>query len=133
MILGFTKDVGFQFGIRKTLPVSKENVWRFLFSKSGLITWLGEILEEIEIGKSFKTKDGVEIFVRVFHPFSHIRLDWKKKEWDNFSRIQIRVIEKGSKTTIRFHQEKLIDSKQRKEMKEYWTKVINKISDQLYE
>jgi len=48
MILDFTKDIGFQFGIRKTFPVPKEKVWSFLFSKSGLITWLGEILEEMK-------------------------------------------------------------------------------------
>ena len=30
--VGKTKDVGFQFGIRKTIPASTEKVWDFLFS-----------------------------------------------------------------------------------------------------
>ena len=133
MILGQTKDVGFQLGARKTFHVSKEVAWNFLFSNNGLKIWLGEITDELKVGETYKTKEGIEIFIRVFHPLSHIRLDWKKKEWNNMSRVQVRVFGNRSKTTISFHQEKLLDRGQREEMREYWNKVINKISNRIYE
>ncbi len=39
--VGKTKDVGFQFGIRKTIPVSTEKVLNFLLWDNGLKIWLG--------------------------------------------------------------------------------------------
>lgn len=49
------------------------------------------------------------------------------------STIQIRVIGNHEKATIAIHQEKLLNSEQRVEIKEYWTKIINKISDRINE
>ncbi len=40
--VGKTKDVGFQYGIRKTFPVSSEKAWDFLFS----------VLRSLQISKS---------------------------------------------------------------------------------
>lgn len=128
---GQTKEAGFQFGIRKTFPVSVEQAWDFLLSESGLKIWLGELQSTFEINKPYQTKAGVEGLVRVFTPYSHIRLNWKKKHWTNRSTVQVRTIGKLQKTTISFHQEKLLGSEQRSEMKEYWNKVILKISDEL--
>ena len=53
--VGKTKDVGFQFGIRKTFPVSTEKVWDFLFSKNGLKIWLGKLKNELEIKKEYSS------------------------------------------------------------------------------
>ena len=47
--LGKTKDVGFQFGIRKTISISTEKVWNFLFLEKGLKIWLGNLKSEIEL------------------------------------------------------------------------------------
>ena len=77
--IGQTKDVGFQFGIRKTFPISIENAWDFLFTDKGINVWLGELAHELEIKKPYKTNDGIEGLVRVLKPYSHIRLNWKKK------------------------------------------------------
>jgi len=55
---GQTKDVGFQFGIRKTFPVSTEKVWDFLFSEQGLKIWLGKLKNELEIKKEYETENG---------------------------------------------------------------------------
>jgi uncharacterized protein YndB with AHSA1/START domain len=129
--IGRTKDVGFQFGIRKTFAVSIEKVWDFLFSEKGLKIWLGNLNNELEIEKEYETENGITGFVRVFKPNSHIRLNWKPKNWKNTSTIQIRVIGNQEKTTIAFHQEKLLNSEQRDEMKEYWNKVMNKITDKI--
>lgn len=128
---GKTKDVGFQFGIRKSYSISLESAWDFLFSDNGINIWLGELNSELEIKEKFKTKNGIEGFVRVFKPYSHIRLNWKMDNWTNLSTVQIRVIGTNGKTTISIHQEKLLNSDQRNEMKEYWNGIIDRISTEL--
>ena len=128
---GKTKDVGFQFGIRKTYSISLESAWDVLFSKKGINIWLGELNAELKIKEKFKTKNGIEGFVRVLKPYSHIRLNWKMGHWTNLSTVQIRVIGTNGKTTVSFHQEKLLNSDQRNEMKEYWNEIIDRISIEL--
>ncbi len=126
--IGKTKDVEFQFGIRKTFPVSTEKVWDFLFSENGLKIWLGKLKNELEIKKEYETENGTTGLVRVFKANSHIRLNWKPKNWENISTIQIRVIGNSEKTTIAIPQEKLLNSEQQAEMKEHWNKIMNKIT-----
>ena len=129
--IGKTKDVGFQFGIRRTISVSSEKVWDFLFSKKGLKIWLGNFNDELELKKELKTQNGITFFVRVFKPNSHIRLNWKPETWGNISTLQIRIIGNNEKTTIAIHQEKLLNDEQRSEMKSYWTKIIEKLRSEL--
>lgn len=131
-VVGQTCDAGFQIGVRKTFAVPVENVWNFLFSEAGLSTWLGKIsLENFELGKPYKTEEEIEGKVSVFKPNSHIRLTWKPKYWTNSSALQIRVIPSKEKTTISFHQDKLLDNQQRDEMKKYWDGVIVKIENEI--
>ncbi len=129
--LGKTKDVGFQFGIRKTFPVSSEKVWDFLFSENGLKIWLGNLKNELEIKKEYETENGITGLVRVFKANSHIRLNWKPTHWKNTSTVQIRVIGNQTKTTIAIHQEKLLNAEQRAEMKAYWSVIMNKIGTEI--
>lgn len=49
--IGHTKDVGFQFGIRKTISVPTEKVLDFLFSENGLNIWLGKLKNDLELKK----------------------------------------------------------------------------------
>ena len=128
---GKTKDVGFQFGIRKTIPISTEKVWDFLFSENGLEIWLGKLNTELELKKEFEIENGITGLVRVFKLNSHIRLNWKLKSWENMSTVQIRVVGDKNKTTIAIHQEKLLNSKQRNEMKEYWTEIMEKLTKKI--
>ncbi len=127
--VGLTKDVGWQFGLRKTFPYSQEYLWDFLFSDKGLKIWLGELDEEFGIKKNYKTKEGLEGLVRVFTPYSHIRMNWKKKNWENVSTVQVRVIGNQEKATISFHHEKLLNKNQREEMKLYWNKKMTEIEN----
>ena len=129
--IGKTKDVGFQFGIRRTIPVSTDKVWDFLFSSNGLKIWLGKLKNELELKKEFETEEGITGFVRVFKTNSHIRLNWKLKTWKNMTTVQIRVIGNETKTTIAIHQEKLLNPQQRNEMKEYWGGVIEKLTNKI--
>jgi uncharacterized protein YndB with AHSA1/START domain len=131
MPVGQTRDVGFQFGIRRTFPVSIEMAWDYLFSNDGLKIWLGELNEELNDKAIFKTSEGVLGKVRVFKKYSHIRLNWQKPDWNYVSTVQIRLIPNRDKTIISFHQEKLMNAQQRKQMQEYWNKVIKEISHEL--
>ena len=97
----------------------------FLFSENGLKIWLGELKNELELKKNFETENRIIGLLRVFKPNSHIRLNWKPKNWENMSTVQIRLIGNENKTTIAIHQEKLLNTEQRYEMKEYWTGINN--------
>lgn len=129
--IGLTKDVGWQFGLRKTFAYSQKSLWDFMFSDKGLTIWLGELNDELEVKKQYNTHDGIEGQVRVLTPYSHIRMDWKRKGWENVSRLQVRVIGDEKKATISFHQEKLLSSDQREEMSVYWNEKMRKIEETL--
>ena len=131
-VIGQTKDAGFEVGVRKTFPVSVEQAWDFLFSDQGFSIWLGGIKPDaFDINQNYKTKEGTEGKPGIFKPYSHTRLTWRKKDWDNTSTLQLRVINAKGKATVSFHQEKLLNSKQRDEMKAHWDKVIAQIGTYL--
>lgn len=131
-IIGQTKDVGFQIGIRRTFSISSKKTWDFLFSDKGLKIWLGELISgDLSINQDYQTKEGITGCIKVFKPFSHIRLTWKKNEWQNVSTLQIRIIVSKSGTTISFHQEKLLDNNQRAEMKKHWENILSKLTDKI--
>lgn len=125
--IGQTKHAGFQFGIRRTFPCSLEDTWDFLFSTFGISHWLGQLKDcTLHENESYHTSDDFIGLIKVLKPYSHIRLTWKKPEWQNTSTIQIRCIASAPhKTIISIHQEKLDSKEQREEMKEHWTQIID--------
>lgn len=131
-LIGQTKTVGFEIGVSKTIAVSHEEAWNFLFSEDGAVIWLGETnWNEFEENKTYRTTDGTEGMIKVFKPMSHIRLTWKLPDWENFSTVQIRVMKAKDKARISFHQEKLTGPDQRSEMKNHWDQVIAAIEREL--
>lgn len=79
---------------------------------------MGELVSgDFSIDREYQTQEGIEGKIKIFKPSSRIRLTWKKKEWQNTSTLQIRVIATKTGATISFHQEKLQDNNQRAEMK----------------
>lgn len=130
--VGLTKDVGWQFGLRKTFHYPQQQLWDFMFSEKGLSIWLGTLQEaKLKEGDTYKSREGTEGSVKVFKPYSHIRITWKKKDWENISTVQVRVMGNEKKATISFHQEKLLNSEQREEMKLYWNDKMDKIKNVL--
>jgi uncharacterized protein YndB with AHSA1/START domain len=130
--VGLTKDAGWEIGCRRTFPVSSHQAWDFMFSDKGLALWLGRLEQDIAIKESYKTANGTEGVIRVFKPFSHIRMTWKKKGWENVSTLQVRIMDAAKgKATVSFHHEKLLNNEQREEMKAHWDHVLDKIEKEL--
>jgi len=129
-IVGQTKTVGFQVGIRRTFPISQEKAWKFVASEDGLRLWLGESTKiNLQPGQKFCTKMG-EGEIRIVKPLQQLRLAWKKEGWDKTSTIQVRIIPKeNTKTTISFHQENLSDQNVREEMQQYWERILKQIEE----
>jgi hypothetical protein len=131
-VIGQTKHVGFQIGIRRTFSISTKEARDIIFSDNGLRIWLGELSSgDFSIGQNYQTKEGITGEIKVFKPYSHIRLTWKKKEWHNISMLQIRIITSKNGATISFHQEKLLDSMQRTEMKKHWEMILSKLTEEI--
>ncbi|MBN9294687.1 MAG: hypothetical protein J0G96_11985 [Flavobacteriia bacterium] len=115
-ITGKTKDAGWQFGIRKSVPLKLNEVWEFLFSENGIKLWLEDA------DQKFST----------FRQLSHIRTKWKLKDWTNEATLQMRVLSNNKdKTTIAFHIDKLLNEDQREETKMYWNNIIKIITEQI--
>jgi len=125
---GLTKDVGFQIGVRRTLPVKIEDIWQFLTSREGLNIWLGKAdnLDFYKSGK-YQLADGTIGEVRVFSPISHLRITYHPPGWSRPSTIQVRVIPKEEKTVIAFHQEHLPGPNEREERRIFFVEVLDKL------
>ncbi|MEW9697597.1 SRPBCC domain-containing protein [Paenibacillus sp. SI8] len=129
--VGLTASVGYQIGVRRSLPLSQEQVWHVLTSSQGRRLWLG-VLEEMNFtaGYSYRTDEGTSGEIRVVKPLEQLRMTWQPQNWPNPSTLQIRLIPaKSGKTTISFHQEKLDDERQRAAMKLRWEEAITAISN----
>ena len=130
-MVGQTKDGTFQFGLRKTFSQDYKVVWDFMFSNKGLSIWLGEIdFEKLEFKKEYILKNGLLIKINTFKPYSHIRMNWKKKDWGNLSNLQVRILPSKEKTVISFAHEKLKNNLQREEVKNHWNVVMENLQKQ---
>ncbi|WP_225340292.1 SRPBCC family protein [Lysinibacillus capsici] len=131
-IIGQTKSVGFQIGVRRTFPISQEQAWALLTTTEGVRTWLGESTSVIfEPGHKYHSKTGSGE-IRIVKPLEQLRLTWQKEEWSKPSTVQIRILPKCvNKTTISFHQEHLSDQTVREEMKGHWESVLDLIKERV--
>lgn len=130
--VGKTKDAGWQVGARRTFDVSADRAWEFLTSEQGLALWLGMGAGvELREGSEYKLADGTEGEVRVLKPGSHVRLTWRPPGWKRRSTIQVRVIPKGERCVIAFHQEQLPDGQARETRRAYYLQVLQDIAGKL--
>ena len=128
--VGRTAEVGYQIGVRRTLPFSEEAIWGLLLSPEGIAVWLGGPIEMAQ-GTRYTLADGTSGEVRVYTPWSHCRVSWQSPGWARPSLIQVRVIPAKSGTTLSFHQEHLRDAAARTEMKARWEAVIGALEAKL--
>lgn len=123
-----TKDSGFQVGIRRTIAVPHARVWEFVFSRQGLNLWLGPSPGfSLNVGEHYELDDGAFGEVRVLNPGSHTRLTWQPGNYPRPSTIQVRIIDKGSKTIIAFHQEHLPNAAARQKRREHFHGALEAI------
>jgi hypothetical protein len=129
---GLTIDSGWEFGIRRTVPIAAPRAWDFLLSPEGYGIWLGDVrgIEWTE-GKEFSTSQGVDVILSTIRSASHMRMKWRKKGWVQFSMLQIRVVRGIGKCVIAFHHDRLLSADQREEMKSHWAVVMKKLEDHL--
>lgn len=131
-IIGQTKSVGFQIGVRRTFPITQEQAWALITTTEGVRTWLGEDTSVIfEPGRKYHSKTGTGE-IRIVKPLEQLRLTWQKEEWSKPSTVQIRILPKErNKTTISFHQEHLSNQTVREEMKGHWESVLDLIKERV--
>lgn len=131
-VVGQTKSVGFQVGVRRTFPVPVQVAWDFLISEEGQRIWLGASSPiEVTEGTDYCLQNGTEGTIRVVNPEENIRLSWQPQTWSGTSTIQVRTIPSTTGTTISFHQEKLAGPKERAEMRRHWQHVLAELETHL--
>lgn len=126
-MVGKTADVGYQIGVRRTLPCGEEALWSLLLSPEGQAIWLGGTIE-LEAGARYTLDDGTAGQVNVFKSWSHLRLTWQPQGWARPSTVQVRVMAASRGTTLSFHQDHLADGDARKAMKARWAGVIERLA-----
>jgi uncharacterized protein YndB with AHSA1/START domain len=130
--IGLTQDSGWQVGARKTINTPMEEVWELVFSERGMRIWLGDVEGGLDReANHFRLKDGTEGEVRVSKPHSHIRLTWKPSDWAEASTIQVRIIRKGERSTIAFHQENMPSAAARRERRAFLRTALEQLEAEL--
>lgn len=129
--VGQTASVGFQIGVRRTLPITQEQAWELLTSSDGVKMWLGDVSDlAFSAGSTYLSEEGTSGELRIVKPHEQLRLTWQKRGWATPSTLQIRLLPKSpEKTTISFHQEKLASAVEREEMKLRWEAVLSMIGE----
>lgn len=127
--VGQTKAVGFQIGARKSFAIDPGEAWALLLSPAGVDCWLGAgaTVEWIK-GAHYATADGTIGEIHVVSPGTHLRLTWQPPQWTVPSTVQVRVIPRGDKTVISFHQEKLAGPAARTAMQARWHGVLETLT-----
>ncbi len=127
-VVGLTKNVGFQFSITRTFPVSPDAAWDFLLCESGVSIWLGTIdFEAFELNNPLTTAEGIAAKITIFKADSHLRLAWQPPHWDNMSSIEIRVFDVKGRAKIGLLHTRMCDVQQREEVKAYWNKIFQEM------
>ena len=132
MPVGKTKDAGWQIGVSITVPIPVGDVWDFLVSSEGLSTWLGAgVGFEGEKGESYQTNEGTRGELRGFRPLDRIRLTWQPVDLDHDTTVQIALDDKGDRTRIVFHQERLADAEERERQRDHWKSIAAEVASRL--
>lgn len=125
---GLTKDAGWQVGVRRTISLDPETAWALVSSPQGMQIWLGKIDHgQLQEGDLHELPDGTRVEMRVCRPGSHMRLTRNPGNWEEPSTIQVRVISKGEKSVIAFHEENLPSQAERLRRREHFQKVLTEL------
>lgn len=86
---------------------------------------------EIAGGAPFALDNGTSGEIKVYKPWSHIRLTWQPAGWAEPSTLQVRVTPASRGTTVSFHHERLSGAAEREAMKAHWERVVGQLAEML--
>ncbi len=128
-VTGQTEDAGFQLGVQRTVPMNQKTLWQLLFSEAGLTIWLGKTKGiSLEPGSIFKTSDGTSGEIRRTKPGERIRLRLNGRPINHPITMQITLTcsrNTASRTTLRFHAEKLHSEEERNTLRKHWNNLFD--------
>ncbi len=125
-LTGLTQNTGYQIGARRTISLPPAEAWELVTSIEGVNLWLGPTSEfSFEKGARYQLTDDAFGTIRVYIPGSHLRLTWQPPGWAQPSTIQVRVIPKGNRSVIAFHQEHLPGAAEREERREQFIRALD--------
>jgi uncharacterized protein YndB with AHSA1/START domain len=128
MPVGKTKDAGWEIGVSRTLPVPAARVWEVLTSVEGTELWLGSgVTWPARQGDPYELDDGTVGQVRGFRPLERIRLTWQPPDWDHEAVVQLALSDRGDRTRLTFHQERLADADERERQRAHWAAVMDRV------
>jgi hypothetical protein len=132
-MVGKTQNAGWQVGIRKTFSATSDQLWNFIVSTEGMGFMVGESILAENIYKQDRTsKTNIQYKITTMVQNSHLRMQWRQANWEEYSILQIRVYTSGkNKAVLAIHQEKLGDENTRAFMKKYWQEKMDFISENL--
>ncbi|HSH46423.1 MAG TPA: SRPBCC domain-containing protein [Longimicrobiales bacterium] len=128
-IRGETAEAGFQVGVQRTVAVGHQRMWDVLTSPEGLRWWLGDGAGAVQLseGARYELADGSSGQVRVVRPGGHLRVTWHPEGWPRPSTIQARVMPKGEKTVVGFHEEHLPGPGEREERRTHFRAALDRL------
>lgn len=130
--VGKTRDVGWQIGVSRTIPVDLDTTWEYLVSPDGLAAWLGQgIATPLAKGQRYETDGGTVGEVRSLRERDRIRVTWRPVDRPDDATVQLAVAPARTGCTLRFHTERLYDGEERELMRRHWRGVADRIEAEL--
>ena len=125
---GLTKDVGWQVGVSRTVPVDLDSAWAGLISPAGLDAWLGDgARPDHEVGSTYATDDGTTGEIRSWGHGDRLRATRQRLDENHETTIQVTVSPAARGTRIGLHQERMESRSERLAMREHWRAVVNRL------
>lgn len=130
--VGETADAGYQVGVQRTLPIAQADLWAQLLAPEGRAAWLGDLdAFEPTPGHRYETADGTTGEVRTVAPGERLRLTWEPDGRESPTTLQLSLAcsrNDATRTTLRFHHERLADADEREAMRERWRTTLDRLA-----
>lgn len=128
-MIGKTKNAGWQVGIRKTIPLTSDQLWNFITGNQGMQIIIGDTISATNSYNQDRISEKeIQYKITTIVQNSHLRMQWRLPDWKEYSILQIRVYSTGqNKAVLAIHQEKLVNGNTRAVMKKYWQEKIDNI------
>lgn len=113
----------------RTFPISAKALWKLMTSQEGLTTWLKPMGDfELKPKQQYEVEGGVFGEVRTMKANERARLTWREEEWSRATVLNLMLLGRTPKKSILvFQHDRLLSSRQREEMREYWKARIDEL------